>query len=158
MGPLRLPQVRAYAACMETLAFVGRDLSPGETLVRVITAHIDRHANAIAVIAQADGAHLVASRSIRGEREMKNEFADLDAALLDRVIITLVDSIHDGGLETPQRNQWENSAARKSWGSYWPRGRRPPCLGRPCRSVGVPCRPSARASGRPPKPQMRPRD
>lgn len=100
MGPLRLPQVRAYAACMETLAFVGRDLSPGETLVRVITAHIDRHANAIAVIAQADGAHLVASRSIRGEREMKNEFADLDAALLDRVIITLVDSIHDGGLET----------------------------------------------------------
>jgi hypothetical protein len=101
MGPLRLPQVRAYAACMETLAFVGRDLSPGETLVRVITAHIDRHANAIAVIAQADGAHLVASRSIRGEREMKNEFADLDAALLDRVIITLVDSIHDGGLETP---------------------------------------------------------
>jgi hypothetical protein len=42
----------------------------------------------------------VASRSIRGEREMKNEFADLDAALLDRVIITLVDSIHDGGLET----------------------------------------------------------
>jgi hypothetical protein len=118
MGPLRLPQVRAYAACMETLAFVGRDLSPGETLVRVITAHIDRHANAIAVIAQADGAHLVASRSIRGEREMKNEFADLDAALLDRVIITLVDSIHDGGLETPQRNQWENSAARKSWGSY----------------------------------------
>jgi hypothetical protein len=51
MGPLRLPQVRAYAACMETLAFVGRDLSPGETLVRVI--------------------------------------------------ITLVDSIHDGGLETP---------------------------------------------------------
>jgi len=69
--------------------------------------------------------------------------------------IEMCGSKHRGA---PQRNQWENSAAQKSWGSYWPRGRRPPCLGRLCRSVGVPCRPSARASGRPPKPQMRPRD
>jgi hypothetical protein len=101
----------AYSACVDHLAFIGHDLAPGDTLVRAVTARLDGNAGGLAVIAQADGAHLVVTRSIRGNRQMRRVFADLNDEMRDDAIRTIVESIHDGGIETVATEGAEAGAA-----------------------------------------------